>query len=217
MRFIIACLAACMVLLGITGTAFASAHSSAEVTTANGLPLAPLKHAQVEPLYQHFPEIMAAAHKATNNQDWQGKERNEFNDVFAFTRNTYRNALWGYAPGDVLNSDANPWHLPTHAYLRGGYELLERLRNAHPADPDINALFTKVNNAMFGLMGTCYYSGTPFSTTDDVRPDWSRTELPPLVFQTGLFLTLLAAAVASIAVAAARNRPQPYARQLKIS
>lgn len=196
-RSILAAAAAflCLAFLGTTpamacheGDDTATCESS---HTPTGIPLAPLKHDQITPLYNHFGTILNAAYDMAKNPEWEGQAREDFINVLTFTRHTYGNAWWGYAPGDVLNSDANPWHLPTHAYLRGAYELLERMRKAEPSNPAITKLYDTVNNDMYGLMGTCYYSNTPFNTLDNVTPDWSNTDLTPYAWYSAIGLLVL--------------------------
>lgn len=197
--------------------AFASNHDKAIVNTKSGIPLAALKHEQILPIYNNYAAIIKLARSVDADATWTSTDHDAFTEVLSFTDTTYSKAArfnnlaatWLF--GDVLTVDTNPGHLPTHAALRGAMDLLDRMQKAHGADPAISALFTKVNDAMYGLMGTCAYSNTPFNTNDVVHADWSHQSLKLL--GSGLFAVLMAAAMFNVLIVRRRATPLPYIGQ----
>ncbi len=193
MRFIRIAFLAVVGVLALAFMAHASSHGSMQVKTRTGIPLPALLHDQVGPLNANFDAILSLSHRMLtyHERDWDTQARAEFLEVLDLTKDADAATWWGYAPGDVLNSDANPWHLPTHAKLRGAHELMTRLYANFGTEKRVVELFDKMNRDMFGLMGVCRYGDTTFNTAQPVKPDWSRVDMNVVYAQLGLGLAIL--------------------------
>jgi hypothetical protein len=199
--------------------AFASSHGSAQVHTQSGIPLSPLQHGQVLPLYDNYAAIVTLAERTA--PALTGTEHAAFTEVLDFTARTYNKAWWfnnavsSILFGNVLESDTNPGHLPVHAYLRGAYELLARMQQADPLNPAIAGLYDKVNLEMNGMMSLCAYSATPFNTAQIVRADWSQQHLSILAMV--LLAIVFIAGALNVAIMHRRNLPLPFPGQRQLA
>ncbi len=208
MRFIRIAFLAFLGVLALAFTAHASSHGSMQVKTRTGIPLPALMHDQVGPLNANFNAILSLSHRMLtyHGHEWNTADRAAFMEVLDFTQHANSETWWGYAPGDVLNSDANPWHLPTHAKLRGAHELMTRLHASFGTETAVITLFDKMNTEMFGLMGVCRYADTTFNTAQPVNPDWSQTDLNLVYARLGLGLAILLVGGATLTVAIRKLR-----------
>lgn len=209
MRYLRILLLTCLALLSSFTFASAGYHNYKSFETGGGNILSPMMHDQIEPIWKNHGAIADLAAAALADQTWTGPERDAFFDVYTFGRTAYRNTLWGYAPGDVLNSDANPWHLPTHAYIRADFWMLEALHKAFPENAAITERYYLVNDAMNGLMGLCRYSSVGFDTATTVGADWSliQPQLNQLLqVLAAIALALLSAALMALALLGQRQR-----------
>lgn len=219
MRFIRIAFMALLGMFFMASSAFAFFHNTAKIETRSGIPLPALQHGLVEPINNRFDAILALSHRMLTYGTWEEQARAEFIEVLNFTNNANTQTWWGYAPGDVLNSDANPWHLPTHAKLRGAHELMARLHANFGTDGTVVNLYDTLNNETYGLLGICAYSATGFDTSLPVKPDWTHfadamqehVSLHTKQFGTA-FLVLLAGI--AMFVATQRWRRNHYTRRL---
>jgi hypothetical protein len=181
-----------------------------------GVEIPEILHGQKAVFDAHRAEVLALAAEVAPDDA-------TVRELSSYVADQYRAAWFGLMPG-AMESDASPFHLPTHGYLAGTRALM-----LHLEKPEILALMAKTDQERVKALGkeisadlmaagtmsmeVCAESATAFNTTQPVAPNWdlayqdtATKVVIMLLIAAGIALAAFVAGVLTLLLKAAERR-----------